>query len=210
MSLPGTGPGRAQVLAEVRAALVSAHGVEPQEASVTFLGTEAMRVLRFVGVPPSLAHEEPAGGAPLVHYVTLGCSGEPMGDPAAPVLDPAGPRAELRMTLRGGVDGVVRALAVLGSTPAVDGLVLAEGAIVDLGEPLWPGAAFTAVVLRPPELPEVGLDAPAAPVRVLEAVPVTHTEAAWARVRGVDALVEAWAEAGTDVTDPARPAALPH
>ncbi|MFL0578619.1 suppressor of fused domain protein [Dietzia sp. 179-F 9C3 NHS] len=186
------------VLGTVRARLVGAYGTEPQEASVTFLGAAPIRVLRFV---------DP--GSDLVRYVTLGCSAEPMGDPSALVPDPAGPRAELAMSLRGGVDGVVRALAVLAAAPAVEGLVLAEGALVDLGEPLWPGAAFTAVVLREPEVPDVELDGDAAPVRVLRAVPVTHTEAAWVRLKGADELEAAWREAGVDVTDPARPAVNP-
>lgn len=186
------------VLDTVRARLVGAYGTEPQEASVTFLGAAPIRVLRFV-------HP----GSDLVRYVTLGCSAEPMGDPSALVPDPAGPRAELAMSLRGGVDGVVRALAVLAAAPAVEGLILAEGALVDLGEPLWPGAAFTAVVLREPEVPDVELDGDAAPVRVLRAVPVTHTEAAWVRLKGADELEAAWREAGVDVTDPARPAVNP-
>lgn len=193
-----TVPDGAAVLAAVRERLVAAFGAEPQEASVTFLGAAPIRVLRFV---------DAASG--LVRYVTLGCSAEPMGDPSALVPDPAAPRAELALSLRGGVDGVVRALAVLAAAPSVEGLVLAEGALVDLGEPLWPGAAFTAVVLREPEVLDVELAGGAAPVRVLRAVPVTHTEAAWVRLKGAGELEEAWREAGVDVTDPARPAVNP-
>lgn len=193
-----TAPDGAAVLAAVRDRLVGEFGSEPQEASVTFLGAAPIRVLRFVDA-----------GTGLVRYVTLGCSAEPMGDPGALVPDPAAPRAELSVTLRGGVDGLVRALAVLAATPAVEGLVLAEGALVDLGEPLWPGAAFTAVVLRAPEVPDVELPGGAAPVRVLRAVPVTHTEAAWVRLKGAAELEEAWREAGVDVDDPARPAVNP-
>ena len=191
-------PSREHVLARVRSALVAAYGSEPQEASITFLGTPAMTVLRFVDT-----------GTRMVRYVSLGCSGEPMGDPAELVPDPAAPRAELCVSLLGGVDGIARALAVLASTPAVEGLRLTPGALVDLGEPLWPGATFTAVLLRPSALPEIELGGPAAPVQVLEAVPVTQTEAAWVRVRGAEALEEAWREAGVDVTDPGRPAAQP-
>ena len=193
-----TGPARGSVLDTVRGALVDAYGTDPQEASVTFLGTGPMRILRFVDT-----------GTRLVRYVSLGCSADPMGDPSEVMPDPNGPRAELCLTLRGGVDGVVRALAILASTPAVEGLVLAEGALIDLGEPLWPGASFTAVVLRPPELAPVEVGAGASPVTVYDAVPVTHTEAAWARVGGVDELAAAWAEAGVDVRDPGRPAVAP-
>ncbi|AVM65599.1 MULTISPECIES: suppressor of fused domain protein [Dietzia] len=196
--LPGGPADGSTVPAAVRAHLEERYGPEPQEASVTFLGTAPIRILRFVDVESG-----------VVRYVSLGCSAEPMGDPSALVPDPTAPRAELSLVLRGGVDGVVRALAVLAAAPAVEGLVLSEGALIDLGEPLWPGAAFTAVVLRAPEIPDVELPGDAAPVRVFRAVPVTHTEAAWVRMKGAAELEEAWAEAGIDVTDPARSAVNP-
>ncbi|MDV8000582.1 suppressor of fused domain protein [Rhodococcus sp. IEGM 1408] len=196
--LPGGPSGSSSVLGAVRDHLVAHLGAEPQEASVTFLGAPPIRVLRFV--------ENETG---LVRYASLGCSAEPMGDPSALVPDPTAPRAELLMVLRQGVDGLVRALAVLAAAPAVEGLVLVEGALIDLGEPLWPGAAFTAVVLRAPEIPDVELGGDAAPVQVFRAVPVTHTEAAWVRLKGAAELEEAWAEAGIDVADPARRAVNP-
>lgn len=198
MSAPGGGPEPSAVLSTVREQLVAEFGSEPQEASVTFLGSSPIRVLRFVDTETR-----------VVRYVTLGCSADPMGDPSAIVPDPTAPRAELSVTLRGGVDGLVRALAVLAAAPAVEGLVLAEDALIDLGEPLWPGAAFTGVILRAPEVPEVVLGGEAAPVRVLRAVPVTHTEAAWVRLKGAGELEDAWREAGVDVTDPGRPAVNP-
>ncbi|MBB1025970.1 suppressor of fused domain protein, partial [Dietzia sp. DQ12-76] len=102
MSLPGAGSDPPAVLAAVREHLVTHLGPEPQEASVTFLGAAPIRVLRFVDLESG-----------LVRYVSLGCSADPMGDPSALVPDPAAPRAELCLVLRGGVDGVVRALAVL-------------------------------------------------------------------------------------------------
>lgn len=192
------GSSSSSVLDAVRAHLERQYGPEPQEASVTFLGASPIRVLRFVDIETG-----------LVRYVTLGCSAEPMGDPSALVPDPTAPRAELSLSLRGGVDGLVRALAVIAAAPAVEGLVLTEGALVDLGEPLWPGAAFTAVILRAPEIPDVELPGDAADVAVFRAVPVTHTEAAWVRMKGAGELEEAWAEAGIDVTDPARSAVNP-
>lgn len=192
------GSSSSSVLGAVRAHLERHHGPEPQEASVTFLGASPISVLRFVDVETG-----------LVRYVTLGCSAEPMGDPSALVPDPTAPRAELSLTLRGGVDGLVRALAVIAAAPAVEGLILAEGALIDLGEPLWPGAAFTAVILRAPEIPDIELPGDAAPVAVFRAVPVTHTEAAWVRMKGAAELEDAWAEASIDVTDPARSAVNP-
>jgi len=124
-----------------------------------------------------------------VHYVTLGCSRHPMGDPEAMLTDAVrGPRAELVLAVRGGVDGVLRSMAILAATPTVEGLVLQEDSLVDLQEPLWPGAAFTAVVLLP------------------SAIPALELGAAWVRLRGAAALREAWAEAGIDVLDPGRSA----
>jgi hypothetical protein len=65
------------VLAVVRAGLdeyFAAAGItaEPVSASVTFLGTERIEVLRF---GPDLADDG------VYHYVTLGCSRHPMFDP---------------------------------------------------------------------------------------------------------------------------------
>ncbi|MCD2263316.1 suppressor of fused domain protein [Dietzia aurantiaca] len=194
----GFPPGSPGVLESVRSHLEQHYGPEPQEASVTFLGAPPIRILRFVEVETG-----------LVRYVSLGCSAEPMGDPSALVPDPTAPRAELSLVLQGGVDGLVRALSVLAAAPAVEGLVLSEGALIDLGEPLWPGAAFTAVILRAPEIPDVELPGETASVAVFRAVPVTHTEAAWVRMKGAAELEEAWAEAGIDVTDPARSAVNP-
>ena len=196
--LTGGPAGTPDVLTAVRDHLIEHYGPEPQEASVTFLGAPPIRILRFVDVESG-----------VVRYISLGCSAEPMGDPSALVPDPTAPRAELSLALRGGVDGLVRALAVLAAAPAVEGLVLSEGALIDLGEPLWPGAAFTAVVLRAPEIPDVHLPGEAAPVTVFRAVPVTHTEAAWVRMKGAAELEEAWDEAGIDVTDPGRSAVNP-
>lgn len=194
----GSSPGDSAVLDKVRAHLVAEYGPEPQEASVTFLGASPIRILRFVDIETG-----------LVRYVSLGCSATPMGDPSALVPDPTAPRAELSLVLRGGVDGLVRALAVMASTPAIEGLILSAGALIDLGEPLWPGSSFTAVVLRAPEIPNVELPADAAPVEVFRAVPVTHTEAAWVRMKGAAELEDAWAEAKIDVTDPGRSAVNP-
>ena len=180
----------------VSAPLRARWGAAPARASVTFLGVSPLDVLRFG-----------PGDDGLVRYATVGCAETPMGDAAADVTDPVrGPRAELVLTVRGGVDGVLRALAVLAATPAVEGLVLVADALVDLGEPLWDGAAFTAVLLGPGDVPDLPLPEPADPVVFLAAVPVTATEAAWVRLRGAEALREAWAEAGVDTTDPGRSA----
>lgn len=170
---------------------------EPVSASVTFLGVQPLAVLRF---GPDADR--------VVRYATAGCARHPMGEPDELVVDPVrGPRAELVVNLRGGVDGVLRSLAVLAATPAVEGLVLQPDALVDLGTPLWEGSAFTAVLLgSSAEVVPLVLGEPYEDVQFLDVVPLTGTEAAWVRLRGADALRTAWAEAGIDVRDPGRSA----
>ncbi len=168
---------------------------------MTFLGTDRMEVLRFVD------HE---ADSPVVRYATLGMSGQPMTDPTAALADPVrGPRAELVLTVRGGVadtDKVLRTLAVLAVSPQVEGLVVVPGASLDVGEPLWPGAQFSSVLVAEPgglvedlELPE-----PMEPVAFLPLLPMTSNEAAYKRVHGAAALQERWLAHGTDLRDPGR------
>ena len=177
---------------------------EPDSASVTFLGTEPIEVLRF------------RGSDRLMHYVSLGCSRYPMTDPTQIIDDRMrGPRAEVVLRLRdpGPVTGIARSLAVLAATPAVEGLVLTADALVDLGSPLWVGPAgrvpFTAVLLGPSDIEDLPLEPPRDPVQFLLATPITATEAAWVRLKGAEAMRQAWQNDGVDVLDPNRPAAQP-
>lgn len=168
----------------------------PEVASVTFLGVERIEVLRF----------GPDGDG-MYHYVSLGCSRYPMTDPSDALADPLrGPRAEVVMTLRSGTttDGLARSLAVIAATPAVEGVVLGADALVDLSGPLWNGSPFTAVLLGDSDIPEVALEPPRDPVRFVSAVPITQTEAAWVRLKGAEAMRQAWADDGVDVRDPRR------
>lgn len=187
-------------LAAARAHLHSCFAdIDPDVASVTFLGVERMDVLRFAT----------DGG---YSYVSLGCSRHPMADASASVVDPIrGPRAEVVMRLRTGVPtpGLARSLAVIAATPAVDGIVLTEDLLVDLSAPLWEGAPFTAVLLGRSEIPDLEQDPPRDPVRFLSAVPITQTEAAWVRLKGAEAMRQAWADDGVDVLDPHRRASAP-
>ena len=82
--------------------------------------------------------------------------------------------------------------------------MLQADALLDLSEPIWRDAPFTAVLLGASDIPEVELPEPAEPVRYLTVTPVTATEAAWVRLRGADALREAGAEAVIAVRDPNR------
>jgi hypothetical protein len=193
------------VLADVRAHL-RAHfakaGItaEPDAASVTFLGTEPIDVLRF--------GPDDDG---VVHYASLGCSRYPMTDPAAMAADPLrGPRAEVVVSLRGpSPAGLARAVAVLAAAPAVEGLVLEPDALIDLGTTLWDGTPFTAVLLGPSDIADVALPAPRSPAAVLAAIPITANEAAWVRLKGADAMRQAWHQDDVDVLDPSRRASAP-
>ncbi|AFM18611.1 Suppressor of fused protein (SUFU) [Mycolicibacterium chubuense NBB4] len=188
------------ILDLVRTRLREHFAVEPDEASVTFLGTERMNILRFAVVDDVAAH-----------YVSLGCSRHPMVDPAEFVTDPVvGPRAEVMVTLRGpSPTGLARSLAVVAAAPAVEGLILEPDALVDLETPLWQGAPFTAFLLGRSDIGDVALPEPMSPVTVLSAVPITATEAAWVRLKGAAAMREAWGQDGVDPTDPRRRAANP-
>ncbi|MEE3848745.1 suppressor of fused domain protein [Gordonia sp. LSe1-13] len=170
---------------------------QPQRASVTFLGVEPIEVLRFVT------------GDDLV-YVTVGCARHPMSEPTDIHADPVrGPRAELvvRMHATSPLPGLHRRMATVAAAPAVEGLILAPDALVDLSEPMWDGAAATAMVLEDDDLGDLALPDPMDPVQFLRAVPITANEAAWVRLKGADALREAWREARIDVMAPDRAAA---
>ncbi|MDI3416978.1 suppressor of fused domain protein [Streptomyces luteolus] len=190
----------ADVLALVEARLRSALGDPDARAAVTFLGADRIEVLRF--------SDEHDGGT--VRYATLGMSAAPMADPTAPLADQVrGPRAELILSVRAGVadtDKALRPLAVLAASPQVEGLVVAPGASLDVGEPLWPGAQFTSVLVAEPGglVEDLDLDEPMEPVRFLPLLPMTPNEAAWKRVHGAAALQEKWLAHGTDLRDPLR------
>jgi hypothetical protein len=194
------------VLAKVRAQLrehFATTGItaEPVEASVTFLGSERIDVLRFGPDEDGISH-----------YVSLGCSRHPMFDPTELVTDALhGPRAEVAVELRGpSPKGLVRSLAILAAAPAVEGLILEPDALVDLETPLWESAPFTAFLLGGSDIDDVALAAPLPPVTVLSATPITATEAAWVRLKGADAMRDAWQQDDVDVLDQGRPAARPN
>ncbi|MEU0423504.1 suppressor of fused domain protein [Streptomyces canus] len=187
----------ADVLPLVEARLRSALGEPDARAGVTFLGTDRIEVLRF-------------SDGDVVRYATLGMSAQPMGDPTAMLADPVkGPRAELLISVRSGLadtDKVRRPLAVLAASPQVEGVVVAPGASLDVGEPLWPGAPFTSVLVAEPGglVEDLELDEPLDPVHFLPLLPMTPNEAAWKRVHGAQALQERWLTNGTDLRDPSR------
>lgn len=186
----------------MEAHLLAALGADSGRAGVSFLGAERIDVLRF--------GPDPDG---LVRYVTLGMARTPMADPAVGLVAADGPRAELvlsvRTSPRGGSDGVVRRLAALAASPAIEGVVVAPGASLDLGEPLWEGARFRSVLVAEPGglVPDLDLGPGQQPVRFLPLLPMTPHEAAWKRVHGAAALQQSWLAAGIDLRDPGRPVA---
>ena len=199
MGSPGLGdPELASLDRSLRAHL----GVEPERASVTFLGVEPIEVLRF-----DLGDE--------CLHVSLGMSRRPTttsdSSPAA-----SGPRAELAIgsrrparALGGGRSGdgpaLWQRLAMLAAAPTVEGVAYREGMTVDLGEPLVSGSRCTGVVVGPPTLTPAGLAED--DVRVLQLYPATATELAWCRVHGARALLDRWAVQRVDLLDLSRPAA---
>lgn len=193
------------VLAEVRAHLrghFDRAGItaEPDSASVTFLGTETIDVLRFGPGPDG-----------VTHYVSLGCSRHPMLDPTVMVTDALhGPRAEVTVALRGpSPRGLSRSIAIVAAAPAVEGLMLEPDALIDLETPLWESSPFTAFLLGDSGIDDVALTPPLQPVAMLSATPITATEAAWVRLKGAEAMREAWAQDEVDVLNPRRRAAKP-
>lgn len=213
------------VQGQVEARLRSALGEPDARAAVTFVGTDRIEVLRFVdrevddrgdnGAAPRADHEAgraaDAGRAgAIARYATLGMSAAPMTDPSEVAADPErGPRAELLLSVRAGsadTDKVLRPLAVLAASPQVEGVIVAPGASLDVGEALWPGAPFTSVLVGEPGglVEDVALDPPREPVRFLPLLPMTPNEAAWKRVHGATALQERWLRHGTDLRDPLR------
>ncbi len=189
------------VLPLVEARLRTTLGEPDARAAVTFLGTDRVEVLRF---------QDRDQDGELVRYATLGMSAQPMADPTAVLADPVrGPRAELLISVRAGLadtDKVLRPLAILAASPQVEGLIVAPGASLDVGEPLWPGAPFTSVLVAEPGglVEDLELDEPLDPVCFLPLLPMTPNEAAWKRVHGAQALQERWLTNGTDLRDPAR------
>ncbi len=178
------------VLTLMEAHLLTVLGEASGRAGVSFVGADRVDVLRF--------GPDPEG---LCRYVTLGMSGTPMTEAGGA----SGPRAELLLTIRGRRDTVLRRLAVLAASPVVEGVVIRPGARLGLGEPLWDGAGFAAVLVGAAGGTIASLDDP--PVDILPLLPMTPGEAAWARVHGGAALEQRWLGQGVDLRDPHRRAA---
>jgi hypothetical protein len=183
------------LLALVDAALADYFEQRPARASVSFLGVDAIEILRFDGAP----------GEQI--YVSLGMSSSAMTAADADLLSTAGPRAELLLHVRdelGRFGDVWRKLAVLAASPAVEGVVYRDGMSVDLGEPLAAGSACTGGLVTTSSVATIETGEGA--VEILRIVPALPNELAWARVRGGSALFERWEERGTNLLDLTRTA----
>jgi hypothetical protein len=181
------------VLDAVEAAFRQHFEVVPSRASVSFLGVEPIEILRYLDGERD-------------HYLSLGMSRRPMADPAAMVVeDEAGPRAELLLTATGRAEGLWRTIAILAAAPAVEGTVYTVGNRVDLGQPLCAGSRCTGALVSAGPLHPIP-SADGGDVIVLQLLPATATELAWARIHGSDALRDVWAVAGTVLTDLSRDA----
>jgi hypothetical protein len=106
---------------------------------------------------------------------------------------------------------VARRLAVLAAIPAIEGVQVAAGAGLDLGEPLWDDARFQAVLVGEPgglvadlSVAEPDAAGAPAPVRFLPLFPMTPNESAFKRVHGAGALRERWLVDELDLRDPTR------
>jgi len=181
--------------AEVERALVEHFAQLAQRATVSFLGVEPIDIVRFEPIPDEIA------------YVSVGMSRRPMTPADESAVASDGPRAELMLHVRAVTarsDEVWRKLAILAAAPAVEGVVYRPGMTVDLGEPFAPGSRCTGVVIAQSPLADVVTSE--GPVQVLQALPATSTELAWARVHGTPLLRERWLTDGCDLLDLTRTA----
>ena len=194
VSGPAQQPPPQEVLGAVEAALVEHFGQQPARASVAFLGVEPIEVLRFEPIPGERA------------YVSLGMARRPMTPADASVTAVDGPRAELFLHLTDPADqfaGVWRQLAVLAAAPAVEGVVYRPDMTVDLSGPLVAGSRCTGALVAASPIGEIAVGG-LSPVAVLQLLPATQAELAWARVRGGAALRQRWEDEGTDLRDLGR------
>ena len=174
----------------VERALVEHFGSAPLRASISFVGVEPIDILRFEPIPDERA------------YVSLGMSRRPMTGADAAVVSADGPRAELMLHLRDPRDEhaeLWRKLAVLAAAPAVEGVVYVEEMTVEIGEPLSAGSRCVGALITASSLAAIAT--PTGSVQILQAVPATSVELAWARVHGTPALQERWQQEDTDLLD---------
>jgi hypothetical protein len=194
-----TGGENEDVLALVDAALAEHFGEQPIRSSVTFVGVPPIEVLRFEPIPGEYM------------YATLGMSRAAMTPADAVSASDEGPRAELMLHVHArpeALTGVWRSLAVLAAAPVVEGVVYSAGMTVELGNPVALGSRCTGAVVTTSPVDVIAT--PVATVGLLQLLPATPTELAWARVHGSAALVELWQRQRADLLDLSREAtALP-
>jgi hypothetical protein len=114
-------------------------------------------------------------------------------------------RVEFILGLRPEEDGVLEAMASLGSFPILAGEI-DKGETVTLGEPLWPGSAFRAFLM----VPEVEDFIPPLVTRkkhvqFLRVVPIHDSEIDLKNEHGPGWLMEQLHDQGLRMADPKRP-----
>jgi hypothetical protein len=168
----------------------------PARASVSFVGVQPIEVLRF-----SEPVQQEVATTALTHYLSLGMCRYPMvAGSETHTDDRLAPRAELLISVTGAADGLWRRLAVLAAAPAVEGAVYQDGGRLHLGEALVTGSRCTGGILTTAWIPAIAVPGTAG-VRLLQVLPATATELAWARVHGSSALRQRWAECDTPLHD---------
>jgi len=186
------------LLETVESAYLQYFQLIPDRASVSFVGVQPIEVLRF-SVPTR--QQAPGIAMASTHYLSLGMSRYPMvGASAIHTDDPAAPRAELLLTVTGDAEGLWRRLAVLAAAPAVEAAVYQEGGRLHLGEALVPGSRCVGGVLVDGPMPAIAGPGSVV-VQLLQLLPATATELAWARVHGSSALRKRWVDQGTPLSD---------
>ncbi len=183
--------GSFDVIATVESAYHQHFETSPARASVSFVGVDPIEILAYRQNHPDQRR--------LTTYLSLGMSRYPMVPADSDVLTADGPRAELMLEVSGDSDDVWRRLAVLAAAPAVESVVYALDARIDLGEPWLAGSRCTGVIVTASPLLPVDIDG--ATVEIFQLIPTTQIELAWARIHGSRSLMERWQAAATDLTD---------
>jgi hypothetical protein len=169
------------LLAELESAFIERLGTQPERASVSFVGVDAIEVLRWSRRRPTTS-------------ITLGMARNSMGE--------TGRRAELSVDLHGSGGESWRQLAVLAAAPVVEAVVYSLGMTVDLGAPIDTSSLCVGGLIVLSDLGIIATES--GDVSVLRVIPATANELAFSRLKGSAALQERWHQARTDLLDLGR------
>ncbi len=162
-------------------------GPDPARASVSFVGVEAIELLRWSG--------RGTGRRSSTVLLTLGMAGAAMGE--------SGRRAELLVEAYGDGGQLWRQLAILAAAPVVEAVVYSPGMTIDLGTPIDTSSSCVGGLIVASDLGAVVTMSDE--VSILRVIPATANELAYSRIHGSTALQERWRAADTDLLDLGRP-----